>query len=147
MGDKQNLVAIILQYGGKFVTRIDELEYEGGLEGTIFVDALCDGLRFFKDDNGLRDIIYNYLHGEEATMYVEHDDSDEDEDDEGIETGEVGKEYALQEGQFERQERAASNVDQVQQKGRCPKVFDEDIDNEGLIGLDWEFAKASELED
>lgn len=126
-GMDKNLVAVIICYRGNFVISTDEWDYEGGNEGTIFLDVrtssyvsfvrdivhilgckvgkllycvpgkgLRDGLRLLLDESGFKDLIYHYLHGNEAKVYVDSDSDSDDEDDDNvqhedvIETGEVG---------------------------------------------------------
>ena len=52
------------------------------------------GLRYFRDDNGIKDIIYHYFHGEEPKAYVEYysDDKDDRDNENEMSTqiGEVG---------------------------------------------------------
>ena len=104
--------------------------------------SLKDGLKFFSGDNGVKDIIYHYLYGEEAKVYVEYySDSEDDEDEESAEIGEVGEcTQAGDERQQPRLETLASHIERVEQMGRCPQVSSEDIPDEELTELNWKFA-------
>lgn len=43
--------------------------------------CLRDGLRVLEDDNSFRDVLYHYLHGKEAKVFVENNSDNEDKDD------------------------------------------------------------------
>lgn len=47
---------------------------------------LRDGLGCLEDDNGLRDVLYHYLHGKEVKIFVEYNSESEDDNDDGEST-------------------------------------------------------------
>jgi len=123
-------------------------------------------LENFNDDNGIKDIIYHYLYGNEAGVYVQYysddedgENEDEDEDEDGDEqtttkrgevrdptqaSNQIRDEFKLDEGQNERER---SHSDRDEQTGRCPKILGEDMGDEDFIGLEWEVALSNESED
>lgn len=40
--------------------------------------SLKNGLRYLHDDNGIRDLVYRYLHGGEVYVFVDYYGDDED---------------------------------------------------------------------
>jgi len=71
--------------------------------------ALKDGLRFFNDDNSIKDIIYYYFYGEKTKVYVEYYSEDENEDEDGDGGDEDGDEQTTTEGGEVRDPIQASN--------------------------------------
>lgn len=104
-------------------------------------------MRCLEDDNGLRDVLYHYLHGEEVKIFVEYNSESEDEDDDGESAG-VGQEGDGIQGSTDvRVEGGHDRYDGHERSADAVHQSDDDISDVTISGLDWEVAESTDDDD
>lgn len=104
-------------------------------------------MRCLEDDNGLRDVLYHYLHGEEVKIFVEYNSESEDEDDDGESAG-VGQEGDGIQGSTDiRVKGGQDRYDGHERSVDAVHRSDDDIGDVTISGLDWEVAESTDDDD